>query len=173
MPWNDPRTWIAGEEVLAALMNQHVRDNLLWLHSAHTVEAQKTATQTVSVGATGVAVTFGGEAIDTDGFHDPNSNTSRLTVPASLPGIYLVYFNLARSAGTGDLQQARIKKNGTTFVKTFAGAGSTHAVYLPGACHLSLVGGDYIELCVDESGVSSITLAGDSSCAFGMSWRGA
>ena len=28
MPWTNPRTWVSGETVTAALMNTHVRDNL-------------------------------------------------------------------------------------------------------------------------------------------------
>lgn len=31
MAWTAPRTWIAGEVVTAALMNTHLRDNLLYL----------------------------------------------------------------------------------------------------------------------------------------------
>jgi len=32
MAWSVPRTWIASEMVTAAIMNQHVRDNLAYLH---------------------------------------------------------------------------------------------------------------------------------------------
>lgn len=31
MPWTAPRTWDIGELVTAALMNEQLRDNLLWL----------------------------------------------------------------------------------------------------------------------------------------------
>lgn len=31
MPWTAPRTWVTGEVVTAAIMNSHVRDNLLAL----------------------------------------------------------------------------------------------------------------------------------------------
>jgi len=34
MAWTAPRTWAVGEVVTAALMNTHVRDNLLYLKSA-------------------------------------------------------------------------------------------------------------------------------------------
>jgi len=31
MAWTAPRTWVSSEVVTAALMNTHMRDNLLWL----------------------------------------------------------------------------------------------------------------------------------------------
>jgi hypothetical protein len=34
MPWTAPRTWVAGELVSAALLNTHLRDNLLVLNGA-------------------------------------------------------------------------------------------------------------------------------------------
>lgn len=33
MAWTSPRTWVAGEVLTAALLNTHVRDNLLELNS--------------------------------------------------------------------------------------------------------------------------------------------
>ena len=35
MAWTAPRTWVVGEVVTAALMNTHVRDNLLFLGDDH------------------------------------------------------------------------------------------------------------------------------------------
>lgn len=34
MAWTAPRTWVAGETVTAALLNTHLRDNLLWVARA-------------------------------------------------------------------------------------------------------------------------------------------
>ena len=39
MAWTAPRTWVAGETVTAALMNTHVRDNLLETMVAKTTAA--------------------------------------------------------------------------------------------------------------------------------------
>lgn len=44
--WTSPRTWVAGEVVSAALMNTHVRDNLLELNG--TASAWTAYTPTVS-----------------------------------------------------------------------------------------------------------------------------
>jgi hypothetical protein len=46
MAWTSPRTWIAGETLTAALLNTHVRDNLLELNS--TASAWSTYTPTLT-----------------------------------------------------------------------------------------------------------------------------
>lgn len=50
MAWTAPRTWIVGEVVTAALMNTHVRDNLLAI--GQHVRIVKTATETVNSSTT-------------------------------------------------------------------------------------------------------------------------
>ena len=35
MAWTAPRTWVIGEVPIAALMNTHVRDNLIFLGDTH------------------------------------------------------------------------------------------------------------------------------------------
>lgn len=34
MAWTTPRTWVAGEEVTATLLNTHLRDNLRFMHGS-------------------------------------------------------------------------------------------------------------------------------------------
>lgn len=46
MAWTSPRTWVAGEVVTAALLNTHLRDNLLELNS--TASAWTTFAPTLS-----------------------------------------------------------------------------------------------------------------------------
>lgn len=48
MAWTAPRTWIAGEVVSAALMNTHVRDNLLEVGPSNTGSAWSTWSPTLS-----------------------------------------------------------------------------------------------------------------------------
>ena len=48
MGWTNPRTWVAGEKPTAAVMNQHIRDNLLALNGF----AQKTADESVTSSTT-------------------------------------------------------------------------------------------------------------------------
>jgi hypothetical protein len=46
MAWTAPRTWVAGEVVTAALLNTHLRDNLLSLGTWQTYTPAWTATTT-------------------------------------------------------------------------------------------------------------------------------
>ena len=66
MGWTAPRTWVAGETVTAALMNAHVRDNLLALNGYATKTADESVTSSTtlqnddhlsySIGATGTYI---------------------------------------------------------------------------------------------------------------------
>lgn len=53
--WTAPRTWVAGETVTAALLNTHLRDNLLALGQAWTSYTPTLTAATVNptIGATG------------------------------------------------------------------------------------------------------------------------
>lgn len=44
MSWTTPRTWVAGENVTATIMNTHVRDNLIDLDSRVTALGAGTVT---------------------------------------------------------------------------------------------------------------------------------
>lgn len=60
MAWTDPRTWVTGEMVTAAMMNQHVRDNLRWLEVLAYVEFQANVSVTATTAATAVTVVSSG-----------------------------------------------------------------------------------------------------------------
>lgn len=51
MAWTSPRTWVSGEVLTAALLNTHVRDNLLELNS--TTSTWSTYTPTLTAGTLG------------------------------------------------------------------------------------------------------------------------
>lgn len=48
--WTAPRTWVVGEVPTAALMNLHVRDNLLFLGATHDHSGDAGDGQTLGVG---------------------------------------------------------------------------------------------------------------------------
>lgn len=48
MAWTSPRTWVAGETVTAALLNTHVRDNLLELNGTASAWTAFTPTWTAA-----------------------------------------------------------------------------------------------------------------------------
>ena len=65
MAWTAPRTWVLAEFVTAALMNTHVRDNMLFLKSDPLI-SQGTAVLTSAPSTTVTAITLSGVAIPAD-----------------------------------------------------------------------------------------------------------
>jgi hypothetical protein len=113
MSWTAPRTWVAGEIVTAAMMNTHVRDDLLALYP-HRCEVYRAGTATVAT-ATWTTVSFDQEQHDTDAFHDTGSNTSRITIPSGLGGTYRIYGKTGLDITTTDFSiGVRLQINGST-----------------------------------------------------------
>lgn len=169
MSWTAPRTWVAGEVVTAAIMNTHVRDNELALYPAR-VQVYNAGTATIATG-TITTLSFDQEDFDSDAFHNPASNPSRLTVPAALGGDYFVYGQVAMGSFTGSVE-ALIKKNGTTILASHtAGSGTADGPGVWVGRVLSLAPTDYVELQVWQNSGGNVTLnggAGDLAPFFGM-----
>lgn len=56
MAWSTPRTWVAGEQVTASIMNTYVRDEFSYLKDSPTFDGSVTITSALSIGTT-LAVT--------------------------------------------------------------------------------------------------------------------
>lgn len=96
--------------------------------------------------ASWTALTFNAERWDTDGFHSTTSNTSRLTVPAGLSGVYAIFANVDWGVSTVGRRLLAIRLNGSTELAidgriTESGGNSSCMV----ATLYSLSAGDYIE----------------------------
>lgn len=134
----------------------------------------KSALQTLTA-ATITAITFNTENFDTNTFHDNATNNSRVTIPASYGGKYLVNFS-ARSETT-DQFTAYIYKNGSAVALGTTG-GRIHGVNnsggqtinTSGSFILSLVATDYIELMLEVSGGVNKDL---STCVLNVQYSGA
>lgn len=50
MAWSNPRTWVAGEQVTASLMNTYVRDEFAYLKDSPTFDGSVTITNDLAVG---------------------------------------------------------------------------------------------------------------------------
>ncbi len=88
MAWQTPRTWVTGEIVTAAHLNQDVRDNTGFLFTPPSVRAFKAADQTGIADTTDTAVVLDSEDFDTDTMHDTATNNTRLTFTTA--GKYMV-----------------------------------------------------------------------------------
>jgi len=72
----------------------------------------KTSQQTTTAFAY-TAVTFTQEDVDTNGFHDNSTNTSRITIPSGYAGKYQLSGSVNASAAGDNTHTCAIAKNGT------------------------------------------------------------
>jgi hypothetical protein len=96
-------------------------------------------------------IEFDLEDFDTDGYHDPAVNPSRITIPAGLGGIYQVGFQGQTAVDFDNRLLAAIRVNGVDFpvgIRVDMPAGVAANTNFPGGTAtrpLALVEGDYIE----------------------------
>ena len=110
----------------------------------------RTSTQSIP-NVTGTAVTMNSELLDTDGYHSTVTNTSRITIPAGLAGVYAVTaYCRWDTANNVTNPIINITRNGVSQVRNQT---STTGIYLPtgtawiGYCAV----GDYLEMVVYHS----------------------
>lgn len=109
-------------------------------------------TQSV-VTATATALNLDSEDFDVGTMHDLVTNNSRVTIPASNAGIYLVLGATTFAGNATSFRQLELRKNGTTVLATatmptnVAGVGTVIQV----ACFASLAAADYMELIATQS----------------------
>jgi hypothetical protein len=128
--------------------------------------------QTIS-NATQTKKTFTGtDVFDTDGFHDPASNDTRITIPAGKDGYYLIYAQVTWDASSAGRRIIYLTKNNTSTLRLAEGfSTATNTVY-PALSILTvanLVAGDYIETEIFQSSGGNLnTDAGSGAHQFGV-----
>lgn len=130
--------------------------------------------QVTNGGGTGhlLGLSFDTEAWDSDGFHDPAVNPSRLTVPAGLAGKYVALGSSAWSAlvSAAGIRQTGWRKNGADAagqLNILAGtAGGGNELDTQSLGFFNLAVGDYLEYGVYQNSGSTINIL--SGASFGM-----
>ncbi len=151
MAWTAPRTWVTGETVTAALLNTHIRDNLLVLGAFE--GWQLTNVADIDFGANEQDITWTTEDIDTDGFHA--SSDANITIPSNFDGTYLITFQLhmARQGSSGiNAADIFVIKNSTD---TFAARGAADTGIqgfdaITGSFYIDLVATDTVKLEIQD-----------------------
>jgi len=122
------------------------------------VKVKASAVQSVTTG-TLTALVWDQEDFDTDSFHSTSSNTSRLTVPTGLGGLYAVSFATYCAPAAAGCASAWVAKNGATNTPRFGvvqvASDSANGVGFSGTDHLVLAAGDYVELVAFQNSGSS------------------
>ncbi len=152
-----------GTAPLAAWGDQ-IRTNQEFLVDRPRVKAWRTTTQSIPH-ATAQAVGFTGtDEYDTDDLHDPTSNSSRITIPAGLGGLWLICCQIDLSAGTASSarRQLSLRLNGSwsfaysTAYPRLAGEATTLQTY--GLQQLSA--GDYVQAVIYQTTGGARNLTG-------------
>jgi hypothetical protein len=115
--------------------------------------------------------------LDTDGFHDPASNNSRITIPSGKGGKYLVFGQIVNDQGAGPAR-IRINLNGSVFLENRFAQGNDDFTGQISSI-ITLAAGDYVELIgYQNSGGNNdawgtTALGGTRATAFGVQFLGA
>lgn len=137
-----------------------VRDGLEYLARAPGCSVRKSA-QNVNA-TTWTAVRWDATDVrDTDGYHDPASNNSRITIPTGLGGRYYVHGTIAFASNSTGVRMARYRLNGggDFRLQNLNALGSALGTVLGFSFEVDLAAGDYFELEVwqNSGGTLSIT----------------
>ena len=171
------RTWVAGEIVTAAYMNNTIRDVENYLLAPPLFLGRQTVAQTLTTG-TFTAVTFDAEDVDSAGGHSTSVNTSRYT--AQYTGWYWPGGGVGFAANTTGRRNSEWRTNGATVISgsgfyASANAGAGNVVKI-GTISLPIflnATTDYLEmLALQDSGGNLNTAVGginDQSC-FSLKW---
>jgi len=117
------------------------------------------------------AVFDGADLIDTDAFHNPSSNNTRITIPTGLGGKYLFFAQLTFASDTsGNQQIARFAKNGTLVASASSLRGTSPATQMTSLWMADLVATDYMEIQGYQSSGGNLNLQDRS---FGCIYLGA
>ena len=133
--------------------------------------------QTIATNAL-TALTWETENWDTNAFHSTSTNTSRITIPAGLGGLYqvnaMVSFSSGSATGTRDIY---LGLNGSSYYSSARIAGNaTHELTLNVSSVMQLVAGDYVEIFVYQNSGSSTTVpvnSGGYGNSFSVGFLGA
>ena len=123
------------------------------------VIATKNAPQSIS-GGVGTVVTFpGSDEADSNSFHNPASNNSRITIPTGLGGVYLfdVRVSFTSGGGTPGSSFIRLLQNGNPYLGNLVqntGFVAGHSYSGSNICVASA--GDYFEVEIYTTGSSQV-----------------
>lgn len=125
------------------------------------VRAHRSGLQTVAT-ATSTAVLLNAETEDTSSFHDLVTNVSRITVPATRAGLYLITAQISWAATAATTRvTANLRLNGTTFLAEYTANGTAAALtHCPTSSLERLAVGDYIELMAYQTSGGNLDING-------------
>ena len=106
---------------------------------------------------------FASELFDTNGYHDTGSNTSRLTIPTGLGGIYMIGGTVGITANGTGYRSLLFQVDGGDYIgrTLYPSVGSVTAANLTCNVPYYLAAGQYVEMVVTVNTASLQALASD------------
>jgi hypothetical protein len=139
--------------------------------------ATKTANQSLA-NVTVTSISFEGtDILDSNGFHDPSTNNTRMTIPTGYAGKYLIQGTLEFASNTTGGREVYIRKNGSTNLQAIqTDAEGSLTMTISGTFDLAV--GDYVEIRAYQSSGGSLdvwaTNSGYGNCSsFQVTYLGA
>ena len=198
-PWNDITTLLGGYpqagDTATELWAEYVQRNLERVWTPPGVRCYMAQDQALPAGGNGVIMNFAApEDWDTDSFHSTTTNPDRITIPASLEGVYRVegscHIRDAAVTDNGGLQNelftevlcngVRTGFRGTVIASDSGNARNIANCVLQCTGEIALSAGDYLQLLAyfnganDGGGGAGATIDADSSGTkysyFGVRW---
>lgn len=144
------------------------------------VQAINSAGQTVNNSVAAQIAFDGTDAFDTDAFHDPSTNNTRLTIPSGKGGKYLLTARASWTNGatvSGNIE-VYFKHNGSALlegrmIKRSAEleANNVQSMLIEAVVSLSVT--DYVEVCFDNTSGSNAAVTGSGGCRATATFLGA
>jgi hypothetical protein len=123
------------------------------------VRASRTTNQTIGASSFTSVQLNATDVFDTDGFHDPASNNTRITIPSGKSGYYLFQGEMAFESNATGMRGGLVLLNSTTSIATVllapgTGFGTTYGI--SGTYHV--VATDFIEMQAFQSTAGNLLL---------------
>lgn len=155
---------MTGEVVTASLLNEQIRDNMLFMPAGPSVSVKRTTNQSIATGSAFVAVSFNSEEEDTHAMWSAGTPT-RIICPSGFDGLYLAIFHAGISVNATGQRGLRLQCTGFAVSQQPEIVTAAHATldwYMVLASLLRMEAGDYFEpSCLQNSG-STLNILGNT-----------
>lgn len=127
------------------------------------VKANRATAQSIGTGSNTAISLNEADSFDTDGFHETVTNPTRVTIPASMGGIYLIVGSVAWAASATGNRILFPRLNGTTALNgTTVNGVATNTLSQTIVDVQNLSAADYIELVVFQSSGGNLNVSSSS-----------
>jgi hypothetical protein len=118
----------------------------------HGARVYHNANQSI-LNVTPTTLAFNSERWDTDAYHDPVTDNSKLTIPAGQDGKYIISTTLGFAANSTGIRDIQILVNGATIIdRLIINATAAGTIQLSVTTIANLVATDYVEVLVQHDG---------------------